>query len=570
MSSRLYPLLKQLDAYHRHLAAHPRLTAPVRLASYGVYRGLELALGERHPHERVIAAAGRLEETAPRRAAATRRSPAPRVLLYLVRGWFVHATFQAVLAKALERRGAEVSFFLCTGVRPQCDFKPATDAHTTRPLCWRCSSFPRRLLDAFALPHQSFDTLVDPALPRRAAALVGGRDLEGLCAFEYAGLPLGELCLPSLSRMLLRGDFQADPRATELLRGLLASAIVITDAAAKLLANTRPDAVVMCNGLFFEERIMFELAERAGIRTVTHEVGYRERSVQLANNAIVGQFPLGRLWERRRQRPLDATEEAALDHELSTRRAGGAAVKVLWPRMDGTEDTMRGELGIPPGQKLAVAFTNVLWDTAVFRKHVAFESMFDWLETSIELFRAHPDWTLVVRVHPAEVRAIMQESRERVVERLAARFPSLPENVRVVPPEATTNSYALVDAADAVLVYASSLGYESAAGGRAVVVAGDVHYARRGFTRDVEHRDAYPALVERALAERFLPSEEHALARRYAHLLLVEHMRPFPYVTHSPREARRLHLEHLDELAPGRDPGLDAICDGVLGALDFT
>jgi len=32
----------------------------------------------------------------------------------------------------------------------------------------------------------------------------------------------------------------------------------------------------------------------------------------------------------------------------------------------------------------------------------------------------------------------------------------------------------------------------------------------------------------------------------------------------------RLNVAHIDELRPGRDPGLDVICDGILKSTPFT
>ena len=57
MRDRLYSALKRLDAAHRLGLALPALAAPLRLLSHAAYRGLEVALGDRHPHGRVLAQA---------------------------------------------------------------------------------------------------------------------------------------------------------------------------------------------------------------------------------------------------------------------------------------------------------------------------------------------------------------------------------------------------------------------------------------------------------------------------------------------------------------------------------
>ena len=562
-SDRFFELLKRLDGAHELALAVPALTAPLRLGSHAVYRGLELLLGERHPHERVLAQARALaREARPGRGAGP--GAGRHVLFFTVRGWFVHAASDALLAKALELRGASVRFFLCGGGVPQCDFKPASDPRVTRPLCMRCTGFAGRLLEALELPRTSLAQVAPPGRRAEAEALVAGLDRAQLERWTYRDLPLLRLCLPSIQRSLLRGDPGEGPLAERVLRGFVASAVVFADACEALLEREKPDAVVATNGLFFAERIMLELARRRGIRVVTSERGWREGTLFVARDQPAARFETGAYWDAFRERPLSPEQGRRLDEALALRARGAGLVRHLWPAMQDDRAALAARLGLDPEKPMAVLFTNILWDTAIFERDAGFAGMFDWVAESVRLFARHPEAQLLIRVHPAEVRLPMAASRDRVIDRLARAFPALPPNVRVVPADDPASSYALVDLSSAVLVYTSTVGLEAALRGKPVLLCGAPHYRGCGFTRDVDGPRGYEQELLRALDAGAIHPDQVELARRYAHMLLFELMQPFPWVTDQPRSARSLNLRSLDELAPGRHAGLDRLCNAVL------
>lgn len=554
---RIWTWLKRLDAAHALAFRVPWLAGPLRATSWLAYRGLERIAGENHPHERVLAQARRLAEAAPPASAPSDRGP--RVLVFTVRGWFVHAATDALLAAALRRRGARISALLCAGGVPQCDFKPASDPAVTAPLCWRCTGFPSRLFETLGIPVTVLDDLV-PAHRRRALGeTVARMDRAALEQWSFHGLPLYRLCLPSIQRSLLRGDPGEGPAAERVVRGFLTATAVWTEAVAALLERDRPEVVLLTNGLFHAERILLEQARARGIRVVSTERGWPPQTLFLDLDQPAARFETGKYWESFRDRPLTDSQQRRLDAYLEARKGGAGGIEHLWPRMQ-TAD----RLGLEPQRPMVAMFTNILWDTAIFERDVGFRGMFDWVTRAIRVAGRHPDLQLVIRIHPAEVRLPMAASRDRVMDRIAAAHPQLPANVRVVPPEDGTSSYAILHAARAVAVYTSTVGLEAALLGKRVLVAGAPHYRGCGFTRDVEGPESFEQDLLEAVRAGPLPPEAVERARRYANLLLFELMHPFPYLVDQPRGARRLDLASLAELDPGRDAVLDRLCASIL------
>lgn len=562
-SDRFYGLLKRVDALHALARNHPRLTAGVRTASYAAYRLLELALGARHPHGRVLEQARALQSSMPRTAIPG--DYGPRVLFVTLRGWFAHSSLQALLAKALQMRGATAGFIMCGGGFSQCDFKPASDFHVTRPLCWRCQGFTRSLLDALELPYSADEDFNVEDIRRHARELVQSLSSAELRSFRYQEMPLYEWCFASARRSLLRGDIGEGTLSEAVVRGYLESAVVYVHACRQLLARHEPDICILINGLFHAERVFSEIARAAGVRVISYEVGFRPRTYHFTETGAAAHFPVDRLWNKRREAPLDATQERRLDDYFAERSKGGGVVSIYWPKMDSRRDRLAARLGLRTDRPLAVLFPNIAWDSATVALDTAFRTMKHWVEHTIAVFAAHPERQLVIRIHPAEIRLPMMETRDPIADHIRNRIGKLPANVRLVAADDPADSYELLAMSDAILVYTSTLGLEAAAQGRRVVVAARPHYSGRGFTEDVTTVEEYEPRVMAAMEQPQLPADERELARRYANMLLFDYMVDFPWVIDVPRRDRRLAIASLAELEPGRDGSLDALCDMILG-----
>jgi len=487
-----------------------------------------------------------------------------RVLFVTLRGWFAHSSVQALLAKALELRGASTTFVLCGGQFSQCDFKPASDFHVTRPLCWRCLGFTGSLLDSFALSRDSLNHLQLQDVRKRAAAIVCDIPTADLAHFQYEGLPLYEWCFASIRRSLLRGDAGEGRLSEAVTRGYLESAIVYVEASRQLLRKHKPDVCILINGLFHAERVFSEVARSAGVRVVTYETGFRPRTFHFAETGAAAHFPVNALWESRRDQPLSADADRRLDKYLIERSKGGGVVSIYWPAMDSRREQLVARHKLRSDLPMAVLFPNIAWDSATVRLDTAFRSMKHWVEHAIELFAAHPDKQLVVRIHPAEIRLPMMETRDPIGEHILRRFQNLPPNVRLIPADDPADSYELLAMSDSILVYTSTLGLEAAAKGRRVVVAAKPHYAQRGFTDDVGTLAEFETVVMSSMSRPLIESDQRELARRYADMLLFDYMIDFPWVIDTPRSARRLNLEDISELAPGRHAALDELCNRIL------
>jgi hypothetical protein len=490
------------------------------------------------------------------------RSATPRVLFFSPRGWST-TLYEALIAAGLRARGADARFVTCGGDLPICSF--GSIEVSPPPACGYCRKYGDTTLQAFGFAHTDLRDLWRQAnLPH--TDLFSHLLPEQLPQAVYKGVPLGQLVRPAVAGYLRADRLTHDAAGIAAYRRFIAASVPIVDACEAALDRFKPERIFMASGLFFPDALMLHLARKRDIDVLTYEFGHRPSTLVFAWNGPAGlDFDLA--WARYKDTPLSPAEQVRIEGYLRQRAIGSPAtgdIAVYWPEMVSSRDSIRDELGLNPDWPIVTLFTNILWDTALYERDVAFGSFRHWLSETIRVFERLPEVQLVIRVHPAEVRLALSATRDTVVRFLVDEFPRLPPNVFVVPPESSISSYTLGALSAVSLVYASTIGLELAAVGKTVLVGGAVHYGRKGFTADITNGASYEALLRDALREVPMPREHVELALRYAHFFFYRASLPFPLVEKSMAGDVRLDPSFADRLGANQDPGLQAVCDALL------
>jgi len=487
-------------------------------------------------------------ETILRNSALTFPAPTKgRVLFFSPRWWSPHFAMQFVMACAMRAEGYEIEFVICGEGSKLCDMYAVEMA--PGGFCKYCTESCERFLRVAGFRFRRLDQLIDLQAAQVDARIhTQSLNLRECIDFQYRGLPVGRLCRASVARSLRRVMFQDDQVTVELFRGFLENAIVNVWAAERLVQEKWALSVVL-NSRFAAEAVFFEIARKAGIDVLTYERGFRTNTLFFAVNEDVTQFNVRKQFEQVRHRPLTEDEENRLLKYESERRVGRDAIVQYFPELDEDRERIVREFGIDTKKHIAVAYPNIVWDTAVFDNERAFESVWAWLEATILTYASLPDWELIVRIHPAEIRlpTLTLESMEGLI---ADRFPTLPSNVHMIPAAAKASSYVLMEMAERVVVYSSTMGMEAAMAGREVVVAARVHYGELGFTTEASTPEHHDQLLRRPPQR--LDDELRAQARRYANFFFYRFHVPVESIDEQVWSRPNFCFTNLEELLSGK------------------
>ena len=478
--------------------------------------------------------------------------------------------FHLLASWALRLEGIPVVYFACHSGMSHCVLGTNRDNVRKAPPCKSCIYQSKTLyknVETFQrsnVPTSSvnwFDYQRDPQL----ADAIANLPLQNLMAFEWHGLPLGALCLPGLRWILRIHHLNDDENTRYLLREYILSAWNVGQKFSKLLDETEPRAVVVFNGQFFPEAIARYLAQKRGIRVITHEVGLQPASAFFTEGEATA-YPIHIPDEFE----LNNEQNAKLDAYLAKRFQGDftmAGIK-FWADMKGLDVSFLQKAA--KFKQIVPIFTNVIFDTSQPHANTVFEDMFDWLDMTLEVIRARPETLFVIRAHPDELR-VRKASRETVETWVEASRVDKEQNVVFLAPNEPLSSYELIQNSKFVIVYNSTIGLEASIMGAAVLCAGKARFTQYPtvfFPQTVE--EVRRKMKEFLDAEKIeVPAEFKRNARRFLYYQLFRTSLPFgDFLEPSVRTTQtRLKSFRLDELLEA--DAVKVILEGVLEGGDF-
>jgi len=488
----------------------------------------------------------------------------------------------SLVAMSLWLRGAEPSFLLCDGALPACEACAYTEFSDPaefvaqgpgRRLCRPCFARGERYYRPLPLPLHRYRDYVSEG---EIAGLLGEANtmsLEECRTFEHEGLGLGEQVHAAMLRFFGKADLGSEPEALVLAtaRRYAAGALVAARVAERVLEHVDPEAVVCHHGIYVPQGVLGEVARRAGVRVVNWQPAYRDTTVIFSHGDTYHRTMISEPTEQW-DFGLTEAEEQELMRYLAARRQGKGDWTWVTPeaalRIESQKhERLVGELGLDTSRPIAGLLTNVLWDAQLYYEGIAFPDMLDWLWCTLDFFRARPDRQLLVRIHPHEVK---QGNRQPVGPEIERRYGELPPNITVVPHDHPYNTYSLMELCDVVLTYGTKTGVELVPVGIPVVVCGDAWIREKGLTHDISSREEYLELLERVHEFNRLDPETIARGRSYAYHYFFRRMIPLASLEPGSRIPPSMRITTIEDLAPGRDPGLDVICDGIISGEPFV
>jgi hypothetical protein len=485
---------------------------------------------------------------------------------------------ESALAVALTLRGAQVHMLLCDEFLPACmqaivsQITPEEikNGDFRQKVCSTCYLPAQSVYESLGIPVHRYSNFVTESEIIQAAELSAGIPVEHMRGYEYEGMAVGEHALAGALRYFARGNLDTEPGSELILRRYFEAALLTVFMAKRLLSAYPFINMTLNHGIYVPQGLLSVVARKQGLRISTWNPAYRKQCFIFSHGDTYHHTMLDeptQTWEELTWTP--AMEAEILEY-LKSRWQG--TQDWIWFHEKPQEDLAQiaQELGLDFKKPFIGLLTNVMWDAQLHYPANAFPDMREWLFQTIRYFVDRPELQLVIRIHPAEIRGTLK-SRQPLLEEIQREFPVLPVNIFTIRPESQISTYAVMALCNAAIIYGTKTGVELSSMGIPVIVAGEAWLRNKGITQDARSPEEYRALLDQLPLASRMDTAAIQRARKYAYHFFFRRMIPLkmmrPVAGWPPYQA---DFNNISELLPGKDPGLDVICNAILTGSEFT
>ena len=375
-----------------------------------------------------------------------------------------------ILAKAMEKRGYDVTVIVCDEEFPGCEIKSSSN-FDSKLTCLRCSASRR-----FLLPKFKFKVKIVSEIIQDSDLIFSKSDQR--------------FVTDSVERYFYGGQNQVRSHVKQAVINRHTVSSAMSRSIGRYINGAYKKGVVLNNmNVYSQWGPLFEEIDANRFKsTIMSHTPFDINAVRFnILDLFRSQNRYQRFCSKRLSKKLSEEEGRALDCFLANRKAGQDFVFQEWNYY-----SEKKEKFFEKDCRNVVLFPNIPWDVGLNEFSGIYDNVFEWIEDTIELFSLDANIVIWIKIHPGEVKGT-SPSKATVYDWLVNQ--DLPDNVKLIPPHLNVSPYHLFDGIDLGVIFSGTLGLEMLNHGIPVVSTGNPPYKGLQFGLQPRDRSEYQEMV---------------------------------------------------------------------------
>lgn len=437
--------------------------------------------------------------------------------------------FDAIFAQAFRLLGCDVKMLYCDGFMDSCDADTAF--RNQKAQCFVCNKCGKSVKKTMAVDDLSisYKDYISDSEVSEIKKEVGKLSNEELLNYNYLGVDVSSHAKASAARYFLYGKIDLS-KDSPVLREKLVYSMIAAKIAQNVINKENPDTIIMLHGIYSTWGPFLSYFRLKGRETYVYDNKLsRFGNFTFFHNCEAFKT-FGQSWADFKD--LSKEEESEINAYLNERFKGKVGEYLMY----------KGDFEDPERTKILkslfrdnykrryVLFPNVGWDGSI-KGDISniFDDMFDWVDKTVEFFKEHKDYQLIIKSHPAELIFVSQGKNKSIAEYIIERHSPLPSNITILMPDTPLKAYDLIGPDIVSITYDGTIGLELGTLGLPAIVVSETHYGTAGVAKKIETKEDYFNLIENPNELIEFAKKNINLAKKYAYFYFFKSMVRVPF-----------------------------------------
>lgn len=361
----------------------------------------------------------------------------------------------------------QINFLLCAGEIKNCN----SNLNGSKLVCLKCNIISSAIIKKYKNPRLHF-IYIDDYLKNTDSKLKGFYNLTSLTQLKeitYKNINIGLGVASSFVSAYRNLDPSFNHTQKNYFKRLLNTSVYVYESLEIIIAKLKPQRIILFNGRFSDLRIVLELSKKHKIDFNTIEFEFIQNPLKIHAIEYLNTLPhdigihtkrIEELWKN-----TDDYLRNKLAEEFFSRRRNGDFTN------DQTYIKKQKQRSLPDSwdsnKKNYVIFNSSEDENIALGGEYdignIFEKQIDGIKWICEYLKNFEDIHLTLRIHPN-----LAGLKFKYVQNLNEEVLNY-KNLTIIPPESDISSYALIDEADRIIVFNSTIGIEACYWGKPVI-----------------------------------------------------------------------------------------------------